>query len=176
MQAKRASLRKTIRPVSIIIKKASFEDIDDPFVQPSSSSNITPPLNPNLTLKPFTMAFDSLWSSLLNYSRSFLLEEGIQRAKSSRGFWLVSFPSIDTLIETWRSGSPMNLEYIGGGYEVAKYHSGGDEEFMNTVASYDLITTVCFIMVVDLMTSLATSWGTIDKNGGVNTSYGKGKI
>jgi len=70
----------------------------------------------------------------------------------------------------------MEMEYIGGGYDVAKYYSRGDEEFMNKIIRYDMETTVCFIMVVDLRTSIACSWGTIDVNGGVNTSNGIGKM
>jgi len=161
MQVQRASLlRRPMRPVSIIQKVTEDTQLTEDTTLPPTTGLPSNPQPPNAY---FTRAFESLWSSLVTYSASFLLDEGIKRAKISRGFWVVNFRSVDELIETWQAGAPMEMDYIGGGYEVAKYYSGGDEEFADTVESYDLDTSICFIMVVDLITSIAFSWGTIDK-------------
>jgi len=66
----------------------------------------------------------------------------------------------------------MPIEYISGTADRAKLHSGGDEEFSHMVANYDLEKMVCYIMVVDLNTSIASSWGTMDINGNINTHDG----
>jgi len=52
---------------------------------------------------------------------------------------------------------------------------GGDEEFADTAETYDLDTSICFIMVVDLMTSIAFSWGIIDKYSVGNISQDSAK-
>uniref|UniRef100_A0A6B2L171 Uncharacterized protein n=1 Tax=Arcella intermedia TaxID=1963864 RepID=A0A6B2L171_9EUKA len=110
----------------------------------------------------FTIAFESVWSTLVNKSASFLLEEGLKRGKISRGFWFLMFESPEHLIRIWSSGLLMDLRYIGGGSDVAHYYSGGDKEFVETVTKYDIQKTVCFLMVTDLGNSTASAWGVID--------------
>jgi len=175
MQEQRVSLReqhrRTRRPVSIVVK--STADINDPFIINDTPSSLRPsthvPYKAEPNRRSFVLAWEALWSSLVQHSGPYLLEEGIKRAKNTRGFWLVSYPSAQSLIDTWKSGAQMAMDYIEGSYEQVKYYSGGDEGFMNSVLSFNLNTTVCFIMVVDLSSSFACSWGTIDVNG-VNMS------
>jgi hypothetical protein len=163
MQEKRISLYeqlKTPKRFSIISK----EEVDIMDGHPESDPLPKKPLQ-NSAL--FVNAFESLWSTLVYHTGSYLLEEGIKQ--STRGFWLSHFTSINSLITTWQTGSQMPIDYISGSSNTAKHHSGGDEEFSHMVGNYNLEKMVCYIMVVDLGTSIACSWGTIDIVGNINT-------
>jgi len=125
MKAQRASLRevdrRTRRPFSIVLKTP-------PAGTTVSSDTTTPTPTPERRKHlSFELAFESLWSALVHHSGPYLLEEGIKRAKVSCGFWIA-----------WKSGAQMSIEYI----------SARRWWLTTPVVSYNLETTVCFIMIV----------------------------
>jgi hypothetical protein len=172
MESKRARLSETPRGRSFSVLPAplpgfevktpesvdeSEEDDDEEETEHAATSE------EHFDPQEFETAFEHLWNGLVNHSGPNLLIEGIKRGAISRGFWLVEFETPRHVLKTWKDGVGMSIKYIGGGAMAARQHTN-DEQFSQLVSSYNLVTSVSFIMLCHLPDgNIASSWGTLDK-------------
>lgn len=103
----------------------------------------------------FEEAFESVFGAIVTFSGETLVNEGIKRAVTERGFWLAEFPNVDGLMQTWQFGAPMSLDYMNCSPRTL---CPLEEELEQAMHEYDPSTSVALLMLVRLSDGTTASY------------------